>query len=85
VNIALLTFKTDQIGKGLDYVGVHHFGVLVEDPAAATDSLLEAGATKLDIAEGDPDDGGFEIKFRDPDGIVFDIAGTAWLGTSLDD
>ncbi|MFZ9627343.1 MAG: VOC family protein, partial [Burkholderiaceae bacterium] len=27
INIVLLKFKTDQLGKGMDYVGLHHFGV----------------------------------------------------------
>ena len=36
LNIAVLKFKTDQIGKGMDYTGVHHFGVLVDDPEKAT-------------------------------------------------
>src|SRR6516165_6427720 len=36
LNIAVLKFKTDQIGKGMDYTGVHHFGVLVEDADKAT-------------------------------------------------
>jgi hypothetical protein len=31
LNMAILKFKTDQLGKGLDYRGIHHFGMLVED------------------------------------------------------
>ena len=31
LNMAILKFKTDQLGKGMDYRGLHHFGVLVED------------------------------------------------------
>src|SRR5437764_12684586 len=31
LNMAILKFKTDQLGKGLEYRGMHHFGVLVED------------------------------------------------------
>ena len=30
LNIALLKFKTDQLGKGMDYVGLHHFGVFTD-------------------------------------------------------
>ena len=26
IDLAILRFKTDQIGKGMDYTGVHHFG-----------------------------------------------------------
>ena len=31
IDLAILRFKTDQIGRGLDYTGLHHFGILVED------------------------------------------------------
>src|SRR2546423_15471307 len=31
IDLAILRFKTDQIGKGMDYTGLHHFGILVED------------------------------------------------------
>ena len=44
LNIAILKFKTDQIGKGMDYTGVHHFGVLVDDPEKTTAHLESLGA-----------------------------------------
>ena len=44
LNIAVLKFKTDQIGKGMDFTGVHHFGVLVEDADEATAQLEALGA-----------------------------------------
>src|SRR5438876_4661844 len=31
LNMAILKFKTDQLGKGMDFRGIHHFGILVED------------------------------------------------------
>jgi len=31
IDLAILRFKSDQIGKGMDYTGLHHFGILVED------------------------------------------------------
>ena len=31
LNIAILKFGDDQLGKGLDYTGIHHFGVVVDD------------------------------------------------------
>src|SRR5947209_20496755 len=31
LNMAILKFKSDQLGKGMDYRGLHHFGMLVED------------------------------------------------------
>src|ERR1044071_10486756 len=46
LNIAILKFKTDQIGKGMDFTGVHHFGILVEDGDADkyTEQLESLGA-----------------------------------------
>src|SRR5947207_15459512 len=43
LNMAILKFKTDQLGKGLDYPGLHHFGVLVEDVAEASKRLEGLG------------------------------------------
>jgi catechol 2,3-dioxygenase-like lactoylglutathione lyase family enzyme len=80
LNLAVLRFKTDQIGRGLDFVGPHHFGILVDDEAAVTARLLELGATPLDV--GEQDDAGFERKFKAPDGTVFDIAGRPWAGVT---
>ena len=43
LNLAILHFGWDQ-GPGLDFRGIHHFGVLVEDVDAATDKLEQLGA-----------------------------------------
>ena len=39
-----MKFNWDQLGKGLDYVGLHHFGVMVDDVADWTTYLENAGA-----------------------------------------
>src|SRR4029077_9605055 len=39
IDLAILRFKSDQIGKGMDYTGLHHFGVLVEDFDAASKNV----------------------------------------------
>ena len=43
IDLAILRFKTDQIGKGLDYTGLHHFGILVEDVDKAAAKLESLG------------------------------------------
>src|ERR1700731_3710866 len=43
LNLAILKFKTDQLGKGMDFRGIHHFGVLVEDVDAFTAKLHSLG------------------------------------------
>jgi methylmalonyl-CoA/ethylmalonyl-CoA epimerase len=84
LNIAVLRFGWDQLGKGLDYTGLHHFGVLVEDSEEFTRRIEELGgecfAPKPDAARG----GGnvfYEVKFRGPDGVVFDITDHPWKGS----
>ena len=81
LNIAILKFKTDQIGKGMDYTGVHHFGVLVDDPDKYTAQLEALGAECFMGKEKGHGKGFFEIKFKGPDGTVFDIAGHPWMGS----
>ncbi len=36
LNIAILKFPTDQLGKGIGFTGIHHFGVVVDDTEAWT-------------------------------------------------
>ena len=43
IDLAILRFKTDQLGKGLDYAGLHHFGILVEDVDKAAKKLEGLG------------------------------------------
>ena len=35
---------SDQLGKGMDYVGLHHFGVYTDDPDAWVDAVQSLGA-----------------------------------------
>src|SRR5437868_14808091 len=39
IDLAILRFRTDQLGKGLDYGGLDHFGILVEDVDEAAKRL----------------------------------------------
>jgi len=80
LNIAILKFHTDQLGRGLDYKGLHHFGVLVEDEAECRTHLESLGSK---VVMDKPEDEGnfFEVKYSGPDGVVFDISDVAWLGS----
>jgi catechol 2,3-dioxygenase-like lactoylglutathione lyase family enzyme len=81
IDLAILRFKTDQLGRGLDYTGLHHFGVLVEDVDAAGKKLESLGGHHyMDQAEPDRR-GGFEVKFYGPEGVLFDVAEHPWTGT----
>lgn len=81
LNLAILKFKTDQLGKGLDYTGVHHFGILVEDLQSFSKTLESAGAKHyIDRESVKGHTGNFEMKFYGPEGILFDIAEHPWTG-----
>ena len=81
IDLAILNFKTDQLGKGLDYRGIHHFGVLVEDVDEFSKRLESLGAEHyFDRNQVDPQAGYFEKKFYGPERVLFDIAEHAWAG-----
>ena len=81
IDLAILRFKTDQIGKGLDYTGLHHFGILVED-VGDTAKALEALGGRHYMDQDNPERaGGFEVKFYGPEGVLFDVAEHPWTGT----
>jgi methylmalonyl-CoA/ethylmalonyl-CoA epimerase len=85
LNISVLRFSNDQIGKGVGCEGFHHLGFVVDDVAAWT-ARLEAMGTPCIVGEHDiPPGAQYEIKFRSPDDVVFDISDVAWPGsTALD-
>ena len=83
INLALLNFKGEK-GHGLNdvgaFVGAHHFGFQVDDLAETQRRIEEAGGTFF-FDLGDERKGNFERKFKDPDGVIFDISKTGWVGT----
>lgn len=81
LSFAILKFHTDQLGKGLEYKGLHHFGVLVEDEEEARKTLGDLGSELLMDKPEDSDDNFFEVKFVGPDGVVFDISPHPWKGS----
>ena len=83
VNLALLQDKS-EVGSGLKdpqaFVGVHHFGFQVDDLKEGQAAIEQAGG-EFFFDLGEEGDEGFERKFKDPDGVVFDISQRGWIGT----
>jgi len=84
INLALLNYFGKR-GSGLDdaknYVGAHHFGFQVDD-LAETQKKIEAMGGKFFFDLGDDaEKENFERKFKDPDGVIFDISKKGWQGT----
>jgi predicted enzyme related to lactoylglutathione lyase len=85
VNLALLKYKGAE-GSGKSdmegFVGAHHFGFQVDDIEEAQMRIEDAGGTfYFDLGE-DAEAMNFEKKFKDPEGILFDISKKGWVGTS---
>jgi lactoylglutathione lyase len=86
INLALLNFtgkagsKASDLQEGSSFVGAHHFGFQVED-IAETQKRIEANGGKFFFDLGEERHGNFERKFKDPDGVIFDISAGGWQGT----
>jgi len=83
INLALLNYFGKR-GSGLDdaksYIGAHHFGFQVDD-LAETQKRIEALGGKFFFDLGnDAEKENFERKFKDPDGVIFDISKKGWQG-----
>ena len=81
LNLAIIHFGWPQPGRDLGFLGLHHFGVEVNDADAYTQKLESLGAECfVRRPEGDSD-AFYEVKFVGPDTVLFDIAEKPWVGT----
>ena len=86
INMALLNFKgkggvaASDLKESQVFVGAHHFGIQVDD-LTETQKKIEAAGGKFFFDLGDERHGNFERKFKDPDGVIFDISKSGWQGT----
>ena len=85
INLALLNYVGKR-GSGLDdaknFVGAHHFGFQVDDIAETQKRIEAAGGSFFFDLGKDQEKENFERKFKDPDGIIFDVSKKGWLGTN---
>jgi catechol 2,3-dioxygenase-like lactoylglutathione lyase family enzyme len=82
MNITLLQFETQEDAgdeRGKDFVGLHHFGIWVDGIDAITQGI-EAHGGKYHQGPTGHAPANAEYKFRDPNGIVFDISVHGWGG-----
>ena len=83
INLALLNFAgsaASDLKDAKSFVGTHHFGIQVDDLVEAQ-KKIEAAGGKFFFDLGDERHGNFERKFKDPDGVIFDISKHGWQGT----
>ena len=93
INVALLKYKSDawsgyvegEDERGKDWVGLHHIGFWVDDLGEAEEKIEKAGGKYL---MGRPEDDApttfYEMKFRDPHGVIIDCTHLGWGGALKD-
>jgi catechol 2,3-dioxygenase-like lactoylglutathione lyase family enzyme len=84
INLAILNYKNDEMaGKvGKDFIGIHHLGFWVDDIEASKKQAANAGAAYWmgEVPSEEEGNNFYEVKYRDPDGIVFDLSANGWGG-----
>ena len=77
INVAVLKIENEE------KIGLYHIGMWVDDLAEAEKKVTEAGATYLRGRPTVPNSF-YECKYRDPDGVVFDLTTNGWAGAVKD-
>ncbi|MBL25023.1 MAG: glyoxalase [Rhodospirillaceae bacterium] len=75
MNLSILKFRDDQQAgdeRGADFHGLHHIGFVVDDMNEASDTI-EAEGGRYHMPIPSRPDSLLEVKFRDPNGVVFDV------------
>lgn len=83
MNVALLNFKDEAVPgyeKLKDVRGVIHFGMWVDNLEEAEKRVVAAGGSYLTGRKETDPNVFYEVKYRTPDGIVFDITESGWKG-----
>lgn len=86
MNVALLNFGDEPVpgfGK-TGVVGLIHFGMWVDNLDEAEKRITSAGGTYLTGRHEVNPNVYYEVKYKTPEGIVFDITETGWKGAAKD-
>jgi catechol 2,3-dioxygenase-like lactoylglutathione lyase family enzyme len=80
MNLTLLHFPEGTKGgkNGPDWAGLHHIGFVVDDKVASGEKAVELGGEFFMELPDDIPGVDAETKYKDPNGLVFDIADHDW-------
>jgi methylmalonyl-CoA/ethylmalonyl-CoA epimerase len=87
MNIALLNFKDEPI-LGFEsvpgYQGIIHFGLWVDNLAEMDAKVTAAGGAWVTGRKEKDPNVYYEVKYKTPDGAIFDMTETGWKGAVKD-
>jgi methylmalonyl-CoA/ethylmalonyl-CoA epimerase len=87
INVALLNYKTDWAAgedRGKEFYGIHHMGFWVDDIEQAKADVEKAGGTYMMGEVPVKGNTFYEVKYRDPNGVVIDLTDHGWGGAAKD-
>jgi methylmalonyl-CoA/ethylmalonyl-CoA epimerase len=80
INVALLKYEGEVPGFDKGYHGLVHFGMWVDNLEEATKKVTDAGATYFGGRPGNNPNTFYEVKYKSPDGVIFDLTHNGWRG-----
>jgi lactoylglutathione lyase len=87
MNVALLDFgeePTPGFEDQPDFEGLIHFGMWVDDTAATDEAIKKAGGSWMTGRFEKNPNVFYEVKYKTPEGIVFDVTANGWRGAVKD-
>lgn len=80
INLALLNFPEGTKGQvnGPEWAGLHHFGFIVDDAEETAKAIEEHGGAYFTQLPGGYPGLEAEVKYKDPNGVVFDVSEHGW-------
>jgi catechol 2,3-dioxygenase-like lactoylglutathione lyase family enzyme len=80
MNLTLLNFPPGTKGgiNGPEWAGMHHFGFVVDDAEETVRRIEEMGGKFFMQLPGGYEGVDAEMKYKDPNGIVFDVSEHDW-------
>jgi len=83
ISLALLNYKADEwAGMDKDAKCINHIGFWVDDLDKQSERIKENGGTFFKELPTSKESLYYEMKFRDPNGIIFDISHNGWVGAT---
>ena len=83
MSLALLKYKDDKwAGMDKDVPCINHIGFWTDDLDRQAETVKANGGTFFNELPLEKDSLYYELKFKDPNGIIFDISHNGWVGAS---
>ena len=83
ISLALLKYKADEwAGMDKDAKCINHIGFLVDDLNEQSERIKENGGSFFRELPLGKESLYYEMKFRDPNGIIYDVSHNGWVGAT---